>query len=439
MNKNLKKEYPEITVSFHENIVSSLDKLEDNQEIKKYNRSPYGMIAIAAVVAIIFMSVTVFAANTVYDYFVNKNNYKVTLNVNEDTTVNAESPEYVKLEFGYLPDYLIPDDAPYKFGVKTESGNDTGSGLTFQLFETDTAKNLEIFYAGSVTECMFGENQGAIVKIDTGIESDGDDYDKQFLIYFKDFGYVLRCYVSEKISEDEMLKIAENISLVESDKENAFIVDTYIPTTENGGILEPASDFIYSYTADATVRKIGEAFDVTAYNGDIDGNDYTLCIKNIEIRDNINGLDVDSFGPTADLEKMVDDNGYFKEYERKTYDYGDGVNSVATIKKTETVGRRIILVDIEVGNNENIANEFYIDASVCSISGTLESNKYNSFEATYISGQNGKSSGFYQIPFVAGEKKTVTYGFIIDADADYSDLMFIVGSMWDVSDGVVIE
>ena len=77
MKKDLKNEYPEITASFHENLVSSLDKLEDNQEIKKYNRSPYGMIAVAAVVAIIFMSVTVFAANTVYDYFVNKNNYTV--------------------------------------------------------------------------------------------------------------------------------------------------------------------------------------------------------------------------------------------------------------------------------------------------------------------------------------------------------------------------
>lgn len=439
MKKDLKNEYPEITASFHENLVSSLENLNDKQEIKKYNRSTYSMIAVAAVVAIIFMSVTVFAANTVYDYFVNKSNYKVSLNVNEDTTADAEYPEYVKLEFGYMPDYLNPHDAPYKFSVKTETGDDTGSGLTFQLFKKETAKELEILYAGSVTECMFGENQGAVVRIDTGIESDGDDYDKQFLIYFKDFGYVLRCYVSEKISEDEMLKIAENIRLVESDKENAFVVDTYIPTTENGGILEPSSDIIFSYAADATVRKIGEAFDVTAYNRDIDGNDYTLCIKNIEIRDNINGLDVDSFGATADLEKMIDDNGYFKEYERKTYDYGDGVNSVATIKKTETVGRRIVLVDIEVANNENIANEFYIDASVCSISGTLEANKYNNFEAAYISGQNGKSSGFYHIPFDAGEKKTVTYGFIIDDDADYTDLMFVAGSMWDVSDGVTLK
>ena len=56
----------------------------------------------------------------------------------------------------------------------------------------------------------------------------------------------------------------------------------------------------------------------------------------------------------------------------------------------------------------------------------------------HISGQNGKSGSFYHIPFEAGEKKTVTYGFIIDADADFSDLMFIIGSMWDVTDGVII-
>jgi hypothetical protein len=93
---------------------------------------------------------------------------------------------------------------------------------------------------------MFGENQGAILKIDTGIESDGDSHDKEFLIYFEEYGYILRCYVSERISEDEMLKIAENISLVESDKASAFIIDTYIPTVDNGGILAPSDDGLWN-------------------------------------------------------------------------------------------------------------------------------------------------------------------------------------------------
>ncbi|MBR5234480.1 MAG: hypothetical protein IKW03_09745 [Clostridia bacterium] len=434
MSINLKNEYPEMPESFHSVV---LDAVENIGERKHSRKSPV-KIAVLVAAVVMLLSVSGFAADTVYDYFVKKENYKVTLDLNEETSVKTESPEYVKLNFGYMPDYLDTSDAPYNFGVKTESGDVAPSGITFRLFKNETAKDLEIFYVGSMTECMFGENQGAVMRIDTGIESDGDSYDKEFLINFAEFGYILHGYVSERIDEDEMIKIAENISLVESDKENAFIVDTYIPTTDNGGIIEPSSDLVYSYTADAVERQIGESFDIIAYNGYVDGNKYTLSVKNIDIRDNVNGLDYRSFNLAKDISDYVDENGNFKTYERKIYNYGDGVNSVSSIKATETVGRKIILIDIEVTNNENTSNEFYIDASICSIKGTHESNRFNDFEASYISGQDGGTGGYYHIPFEAGESKTVTYGFVIDDDADFSDLMFIIGSMWDVTDGVVI-
>ena len=437
MNKDLKNEYPEMPVSFHKIVVSSFEKLDEQQMLKKHNRSPFKMIAFAAAI-IVLMSVTGFAANTVYEKFINRENHKVTLELNEESTNTAKSPEYVKLNFGYMPDYLMPYDAPYKFSTEIKEDGTVCSGLTFQLFKSELAKDLVITYVENSTEYMFGENKGAFMHINTGIESDGDDYDKQFIIYFEEFGYVLHCYVSEKISEDEMIKIAENICLVESDKENAFIIDTYIPTADNGGILAP-SEIVFSYAEDAVVRELGESFDITAYNRDVDGNDYTLSVKNIEIRDNVNGLDYRSFNLAKDISDYVDENGNLKSFERKTYNYGDGVNSISTLKESKTVGRKIVLVDIEVRNNENSSNEFYIDAGICSISGTHEANRFNNFEASYISGQDGGSGGYYNIPFESGEKKTITYGFIIDADADFSDLMFIIGSMWDVTDGVVIE
>lgn len=436
MYKNLKDEYPEISESFHKTVSDTVDKLpEMTDNIVKYRHSP---AKIAVLVAAIFflLAMTVFAGNTVYENFIKKENYKVTLELEEST---VKSAEYVKVNFGYMPDYLSADDAPYKFGIKTDSENDAGSGLTFQLFERELAKKLEITYAQSTEERMFGENKGAIVRINTGIESDGDSYDKQFIIYFDEFGYVLRCHVSEKISEDEMIKIANGISLEETDKEHAFIVDTYIPTTDNGGIIEPASDIVFSYAADAVVRELGQTFDIKAYNRDVDGNDYTLTVKNIDIRDNVNGLDYRSFNLADDISEYVDEKGNLKAYERKIYNYGDGVNSISTLKESETVGRKIILVDIDVTNNEKNANEFYIDTSICSISGTYEANKVNNFEASYISGQDAGSGGYYLIPFEAGEKKTVTYGFIIDADADLNDLMFIIGSLWDVTDGVIVK
>lgn len=437
MNKNLKNEYPEMPMTFHKNVVSSFGKLDEKQEIKKHNRSPFKMIAFAAAI-IVLMSVTGFAANTVYEKFINKENYKVTLELDEESTNTAKAPEYVKLNFGYMPDYLIPYDAPYKFSTEIKDDGTVCSGLTFQLFKSELAKDLVITYVESSAEYMFGENKGAVMHINSGVETDGDDYDKQFIIYFEEFGYVLRCHVSERISDDEMIKIANGLSLEKTDKEHAYIIDTYIPTVDNGGIIAPAFG-TFSYTTDAVVRQLGEAFDIKAYNRDVDGNDYTLSVKSIDIRDNVNGLDYSSFDLAGEISDYVDENGNLKSYEHKTYNHGDGVNSISSLKESKTVGRKIVLVDIEVRNNESYANQFFINAGVFSISGTPAANGVNSFEASYISGQDGKTGSYNFIPFEAGEKKTLTYGYIIDADADFDDLMFIVESLWDVMNGVVIE
>ena len=251
MNKNLKNEYPRKPESFHSAVI---DTVQNIGEEKHKRKSPVKFAVLVAAV-VMLLSVSGFAADTVYDYCVKMENNKVIVDLPETTDENTEkAPDYVKLEFGYMPEFIDPYDAPYKFSVKTETGENAPSGLTFQLFKSDLAENLEIFYVGSVTERMFGKNMGAILKIDTGIESDGDSHDKEFLIYFEEFGYILRCYVSERINEDEMLKIAENISLVESDKENAFIIDTYIPTIDNGGILIPSDDSI-SYSGNEIIEQ----------------------------------------------------------------------------------------------------------------------------------------------------------------------------------------
>ena len=241
MNKNYKNEYPEIPASFHSAVNNAVNSLEKKAATPARKKSPFRVIALVAAVFVL-LTVSAFGAEKVYDYFVMLDNHKVTIQPDESSDVAVDSPEYVKLEFGYMPDFIDPYDAPYKFNVIMESGENAPSGLTFQLFKADLAKKLEIFYVGSVTECMFGENKGAILKIDIGADSDGDYYDKEFLIYFEEYGYILRCYVSERISEDEMIKIAQNITLTESDKENAFIVDTYIPSIDNNGIMLPSAD-----------------------------------------------------------------------------------------------------------------------------------------------------------------------------------------------------
>lgn len=402
MNKNLKNEYPEVPENFHKRVVSTLDSLPECENRTVLNRfSPMKVAALAAAL-IILLTVTVFAGNAVYQSFINKESHKVTLELGEESY--SQSAEYVKLNIGYMPEYLNGYDAPYKFSV-----GDSGSGLTFQLFKSELAKELEITFVGNVEECMFGKYKGAVIRINTGIESDGESFCRNFVIYFDDFGYVLRCYVSNAVSDEEMMKIANGLSLEETDKEHAFIIDTYIPGSE------VMSEILVQDERECIDKNIGEEFDMSVFSGGDCSANYYVTVKDFEVRDNITGLDSDCIWLNGgEFEDYFDENGNLRDYVRITYEYGDGVHTLNSIKKSETVGRKLVLIDIEIENAENYAYSFNPEFFLANGDG-----EHINAIINYISGQNSAASDYMFVPFEAGENRTVTFGFIVDADTDF--------------------
>ena len=410
MNNNLKKEYPEVPENFHNRVITTLKTLHKYESATSSQR--FSSMRIAALVAalIILFAVTVFAGNEVYQRLINKENHKVTLELGEE--LSYQSSEYVKLNFGYMPEYLNDYDAPYKFFV-----GDSGAGLSFQLFKSELAKELEITFVGSVEECMFGKYKGAVIKIDTGIDVGGESFSRNFVIYFDDFGYVLRCYVSDAVSDEDMMKIANGLSLEPTDKEHAFITDTYIPGVESmSEILIEERNCIN--------KNMGEKFDVSVFSGGDSSSDYSVVVKDFEIRDNIAGLDSDSIWLNGwDSEDYFDENGNLIDYVRVTYEHGDGVNTLNSIKESKTVGRRFVMVDIKIENKENYAYSFNPEFFLADADGK----RINAI-VNYISGQNSASAEYMYVPFEAGEKRIVTFGFIVDEDVDFNGLVLEICS-----------
>lgn len=409
MIKNLKNEYPDVPENFHNRVISTLDGLQSCEKQTKIRRDSPVRIAALAAALVLMLTVTVFAGNEVYKRFINKENYKVSFELEEETY--SKSAEYVKLNFGYMPEYLVPYDAPYKFSI----GEHGASGLTFQLFKSELAKELEINFVGSVEECMFGKYRGAVVRIDTGIDNVGESYSRNFVIYFDDFGYVLRCYVADAISDEDMMKIANGLSLEESDKEHAYIIDTYIPGSDTT---------IFEYDNRQNVyRKTGEEFAVSVFSGEEGSSDYSVTVNSFEILDNVADLDYNSFCfDGQNIDEYIDKNGNLKDYVRKIYESGDGVNTLNSLKDSKTVGRKLVIVNMKIKNMENCAHTFYPEFILFNKNGECISSSIN-----YISGQNADSAKYRYIHFGAGEIKTVTFGFIADADVDFKDLMLEVG------------
>ncbi len=413
MNKNLKNEYPNVSESFHNRVISTLNSLQNCERQDNSRRFSPIRVAVLAATLIILLAVTVFAGSEVYQRFINKENYKVTLELGEESSV--QSAEYVKLTFGYMPDYLIPFDAPYKFSI----GEDGVGGLTFQLFKSEIAKDLEITYADSVEECMFGKNKGAIIKIDTGIEYDYEAYSRNFVIYFDDFGYVLRCYVSDSISDEEMMKIANGLSLEKTDMEQAFIPDTYIP-----GVEEMSEAVIFEDKSQRAYKNIGDEFNISYYSGTAVMGNFCVTVNDFEIRDNVAGLDYDCFRFDGDdFDKYVDENGNLKDYVRNTIEYGDGINTLNSIKESENIGRQLVIVNLKIENTENYDHNFCPEFYLLNANG-----EYVASGVNYISGQGSNSGKYYFIPFEAGENKTVAFGFVVDDDIDLNGLYIEIAS-----------
>lgn len=405
MDKRQKEDYVKMPESFHAQIAETLSSLDCVEQDKRKTFPKAVKIALIAAAMTVVLMVSVFAnSETVQSWLHQIGRYQVALSLEDDSEASedesgeaAKTVPYVKVNLGWLPESIIPLDPPYKY---TSTNGDGVGGLTFILYEKETAKNLDFRYVGSVTETMFGERKGAVIRY-------ADSHSRELLIYFDDFGYVLRCMADEDVSDEELLKIAENISLEETDKANAFIVETYISDVEE--ISVPAGIL----NKNTIHKSCGETISFTKWSNE----GFRMTVQGMQVCDNVSNLDMTSINKSYRDE--IDESGNLKPYERKTYRYGDGIDTLNVLEKSEIVERRLVLVEMTVENRTGEQAEYYVDGV---LKDAVTGEYFSDSHMFYISGQNGDSGRFFFVPVAKDETKTVTVGFLVDSDKDLSNL-----------------
>ncbi len=405
MDKRQKEDYVKMPESFHAQIAETLSSLDCVGQNKRKAFPKTVKIALIAAAMTVVLAVSVFAnSETVQSWLHQIGRYQVALSLEDDSEASedesgeaAKTVPYVKVNLGWLPESIIPLDPPYKY---TSTNGDGVGGLTFILYEKETAKNLDFRYVGSVTETMFGERKGAVIRY-------ADSGSRELLIYFDDFGYVLRCMADEDVSDEELLKIAENISLEETDKSNAFIVETYISGVEE--ISVPAGIL----NKNTIHKSCGDTISFTKWPNE----GFRMTVQGVQVCDNVSNLDMTSINKSHRDE--IDESGNLKPYERKTYRYGDGIDTLNVLEKSEIVGRRLVLVEMTVENRTGEQAEYYVDGV---LKDAVTGEYFSDSHMFYISGQNGDSGSFFFVPVAKDETKTVTVGFLVDSDKDLSNL-----------------
>ena len=113
---------------------------------------------------------------------------------------------------------------------------------------------------------------------------------------------------------------------------------------------------------------------------------------------------------------------------RNTYEeiiYGDGVNTIDTIKDVKFIERKLVAVTIEATNTNNTAGSLF-----CSTYSLVTNNTPITHEAFALSSENDTDSRFYFVSVDANSQKQVTIYYLVDADIDFNNLCLQVNNLY---------
>ena len=386
---------------FHNAVLDAFKEIDSmNNSTKQNNKNRVVKIVAVAAVTSVLLSISAFAYTEISEWLEKTGRYSTTV-TNDDIDYN-EAPENAKLELGYLSDDFSILEAPYKYNYKG------GSGLSFNIFKIDAENKREYKNVITTEKTTFGENEAEILTLNENEMS-------LALIYFKNQGVVVECFFNNHIPREELNKILTNLKVVEATEEDSFVYDyESVPHSEFFVADTPQTEKIIK---SGEICENGWDFDNDAY--------YNIKVVKAEILDNVNGIDKNNIRSTEEFSEIVNADGTLKGYNREEIIYGDGVNTIDTIKDVTFVERKLVAVTIEATNINNTAGSLF-----CSTYSLVTDNTHVTHEAFALTAENDTDSRFYFVSVDANSNKQVTIYYLVDGDVNFNNLYLQVNNLY---------
>lgn len=419
--KDLQNIYGKPTQDFHNSVLYALCKIDDKSNVHYRKRSRAMKIAlVCAIVAVLGTTTAVAASTKFFGLFSEQvGDYGLDINVIKPTE-EVDSPEYVKLILGYLPEGVI--ETPNTYGTKfSVNGEASEKCFSFSIIRVNGDYDFTINY---ITNSYETEINGRRVLIsEREFEENSDDTQYVFQIYFEDRQMVVSGMAMSGVTKDEVMKVIENISLVEGTKDDCFhdvsdAVDNEETTQMQGEFPDVINEF--------TLSELNSTFDFSHFTvkGEVTP-DYSITVTSIEERNNSDGLIYDYFLYNGyefpDYEEYFNSDGsLISTYEREDTTYGDGINSLDKTVNT-TVGRHFYVVTIDVtanGTPDEDITPFSIDHARPNLLKKDSSGKLDYYDgfgnAEIVYADCVDHNNIAEI--ANGETRKFTYGIVVDDD-----------------------
>jgi hypothetical protein len=386
---------------FHNAVLDAFQEIDSmSNNTKQINKNRVLKVVAVAAVSGILLSISAFAYTEISNWFEKTGKYSATVN-NSEIDYN-EAYEHAKFELGYLPDEFTEFEPPYKYHYNGEAG------LSLNMFRMGSERKNEYKNVISTEKTTFGENEAEILTLNENEMS-------LALIYFEKEGVVVECYFNNHIPKDELNKILSNLKVVEATEDDAFTYDyESVPHSE---FFVPDAPETEKIIKPGEICENGWDFETDAY--------YNIKIVNAEILDNANEIDKRDLHNAEEFNNIVNNDGTLKGYNREEITYGDGVNTIDTIKDVKFVERKLVAVTIEATNINNTTGSLF-----CSTYSLVENQNNISNEVFALTSENDNNPQFYFVSVDANGTQTITIYYLVDGDVDFSKLCLQVNNLY---------
>jgi hypothetical protein len=397
----------------------SLDSDSRKQQVKrKRNR-----ILIAAACLLIGIPTTAFGAVKAYDMIVQKQNYEVNISVVNKIFKKRDS--WYKMKVGYLPESMeeINNTGGMKYSFKD---NYAQGGVSFILWKLGENTDFSTLYSNSYENKEINGRKAVIVNKDTG--NDNLMFNRQVFLLFEEEGIMLESYIGTDVSDEQMMKVIEGISLEPTTEEKATYAAEY-----DGALFskekEPTESRIIPLKKDSNqLFSVGQTVPVTIKEVD----KLEFVVEKVEVFDSIKDFEQGNFNDVG-LEilsenKALDQTNKLLPYKRDVYKVGNGKDSVDELVDSQLVNLKFVYLTTTVKNTSKQAiEEIYMHPSLKVLK--FEKNAWNYavvdgiFEDSIMTGEvdylepHGNGKGFYNIGSIQpGQTIKVNLGYFVDAD-----------------------
>lgn len=295
---------------------------------KNRGRRKKVVVLAAAVAAALGISLTAYGAVRMYNIAMNKDEETGTIIYNINSDVNKIP--VIKIIPKYIPEgYIESKNAPGKYHL-----NDDFSLGGITICSAYTSDKLDQVYVSNVEDTTIGGIKAQI------LTRDGMEYNRIILLFFEDDSQIIEIYASEKFPDDELIKVAENITYEVVPGEFIDIkANSEEASSDDLEFKEPiiTSDYIFNIGEEKT-----DVLDRPQDNGII----YT--VDSIEVMEKSpENLDPKYFRNYNEYIEALNSDGTLKEYERVNAEVWKDNKMV---KETEVIGMKFVYVTLTMRN-----------------------------------------------------------------------------------------